>query len=373
MKIGFALYDYYPFGGLQEDCLATALAMAGRGHEVHLFTRTWQGQLPEEVTVHLLGKRGWSNTARNEHFFQDLASVLPAFACDGIVAFNRLLGADIYFAADPCFLERTKDWPLWRKLGRRYRYYAALEANVFGGSRVPETLVLTDREIEAFSRHYAVPKTKFHLLPPGVEQVNHSAAESKRKRQELREELSASPSATVVLFVGSGFRIKGLDRALRTLRANRSAVANLEFWIVGNGKQGPFQALAEQAGVTVRFLGGRTDVGRFYEAADFLLHPAYSESAGKVLLEALTHGLPVLTTDTCGYAPHILKAGAGAVIESPFSQDALNRTVGDFIKQPEKRQAMRHKALTYAASEDLYSCHTTAAELIEALLWPKKS
>ena len=73
--------------------------------------------------------------------------------------------------------------------------------------------------------------------------------------------------------------------------------------------------------MTVRFLGGRADVDRFYDAADFLLHPAYSESAGKVLLEALTHGLPVLTTDTCGYAPHILKASAGAVIESPFSQD----------------------------------------------------
>ncbi|MFQ3224325.1 MAG: UDP-glucose:(heptosyl)LPS alpha-1,3-glucosyltransferase [Lentimonas sp.] len=78
-------------------------------------------------------------------------------------------------------------------------------------------------------------------------------------------------------------------------------------------------ALTQQAGITVHFLGGRADVNRFYDATDFLLHPAYSESAGKVLLEALKHGLPVLTTDTCGYAPHILNAKAGTVISTPFT------------------------------------------------------
>lgn len=82
----------------------------------------------------------------------------------------------------------------------------------------------------------------------------------------------------------------------------------------------------------MRFLGGRADTPRFYATADFLLHPAYSESAGKVLLEALTHGLPVLTTDTCGYAPHILDAQAGHVITSPFSQDILNKELATFIR-----------------------------------------
>ena len=97
-----------------------------------------------------------------------------------------------------------------------------------------------------------------------------------------------------MLLVGSGFRIKGLDRALRAMRANQSTAKELEFWVVGNGKPARFKNLAKRAGVPVRFLGGRADVDRFYDAADFLLHPAYSESAGKVLLEALTHGLPVL-------------------------------------------------------------------------------
>ena len=371
MKIGFVLYDYYPFGGLQEDCLATALATHARGHEVHIFARTWKGEQPEGIHAHLLGKTGWSNISRNDHFFRALESELPKHQLDGVVAFSRIPGADIYFAADPCYVERVKSKSALFKWSPRHRYYKALEQTVFGSANSPETLVLTDREIDAFHQHYGSSREQFHLLPPGVDRNHNSEAEAANNRQELRTELGTAQDATVALFVGSGFRIKGLDRALRAIRANQSTAPQLEFWVVGNGKPARFQKLAKQAGVTVRFLGGRADTGRFYDAADFLLHPAYSESAGKVLLEALTHGLPVLTTDTCGYAPHILKADAGAVIESPFSQDALNQTVKEFIQNPDKRQTMCENALAYAASEDLYTCHQAAAEIIEKILSKK--
>jgi UDP-glucose:(heptosyl)LPS alpha-1,3-glucosyltransferase len=87
-----------------------------------------------------------------------------------------------------------------------------------------------------------------------------------------------------------------------------------------------------------------------------------------VLLEALTFGLPILTTDTCGYAPHILKSKAGAVIESPFSQKNLNKMVHTFIQDRDKRQQMSQNGFAYAANEDLYTCHQAAAEIIERIL-----
>jgi UDP-glucose:(heptosyl)LPS alpha-1,3-glucosyltransferase len=368
MKIGFVLNDYYPFGGLQEDCLATALAVADRGHDVHIFTRSWKGDQPETVKTHPLGKSGWSNISRNEHFFHHLENELPKHKLDGVVAFSRIPNCDIYFAADPCYVERVKDKSFWYRLGSRYRHYAGLEKSIFTAPTPPHTLVLTDREINAFNQHYGTARERFHLLPPGVARNTNSAADAVNNRHELRGELGASEDATIALFVGSGFRIKGLDRALRAIAANQSTTKGLEFWIVGNDKPARFKKLAKQTGVTVRFFGGRADTGRFYDAADFLLHPAYSESAGKVLLEALTHGLPVLTTDTCGYAPHILKANAGAVVPSPFSQDALNQTLRTFIQDGPHRQQMCKNALAYCAKEDLYSCHQAAAEIIEHIL-----
>jgi UDP-glucose:(heptosyl)LPS alpha-1,3-glucosyltransferase len=317
--------------------------------------------------VHLIGKRGWSNTARNEKFFKDLAAALQSFSFHAVVAFNRVPVADIYFAADPCFKEHKKDFSWWRKLGKRYRYYTSLEASIFSKSP-PETLVLTEREIEAFHQHYRTPKEHFHLLPPGVKRNTQSASDAAANHTILRKELGTPDSTIVALFVGSGFRVKGLDRALKAIQSTQQLKSEIEFWVLGNGKASEYRSLAKHAGTTVRFLGGRADVARFYDAADFLLHPAYSESAGKVLLEALTHGLPVLTTDTCGYAAHILKAKAGTVIESPFSQKTLNQTLHTFIQDQDKRQQMSQNGLAYAANEDLYSCHHAAAEIIENIL-----
>lgn len=368
MNIGFALYDYYPFGGLQEDCLATALATAAQGHRVHIFARTWKGYQPDKVQVHLLGTKGISNTSRNDHYFKALNKVLPDYELDGLVAFNRVPNADIYYAADPCYLERHKDASFWQKLSARYRYYSKLEAKVFKAETPPHTLVLTEGESESIRKHYDLPRGNFHLLPPGIARNTQTDDQKQTNRAELRAKFKASEDTVIALFVGSGFRVKGLHRALQAFRANSQTTEKLEFWVVGNGKPENYRSLVKNAGIPIRFFGGRDDVPKFYDATDFLIHPAYSESAGKVLLEALSHGLPVLTTDTCGYAANIQSADAGAVLSSPFSQDMLNKTLQRFITDASIRKKWSRNAKMYTDINDLYSCHETAADIIDRIL-----
>jgi UDP-glucose:(heptosyl)LPS alpha-1,3-glucosyltransferase len=66
MKLGFLLFDYFPYGGLQRDCLKIARLCAQRGHDVTLFTRTWQGERPRELRLsHSAGMASatWAGTA----------------------------------------------------------------------------------------------------------------------------------------------------------------------------------------------------------------------------------------------------------------------------------------------------------------------
>src|SRR5206468_6119102 len=135
---------------------------------------------------------------------------------------------------------------------------------------------------------------------------------------------------------------------------------------IGQNKPGRFAVQARRLGVAARvhFLGGRHDVPDFMLAADLLVHPAYSENTGSILVEALTVGLPVLATDVCGYAFHVKNAGAGLVLPSPFNQDAFNRALWEMLESDQK-STWRDNGLAYAAREDLYSCHERAADLIE--------
>jgi UDP-glucose:(heptosyl)LPS alpha-1,3-glucosyltransferase len=67
-----------------------------------------------------------------------------------------------------------------------------------------------------------------------------------------------------------------------------------------------------------------------------LAHPARSELAGIVIIEAITAGLPVLVTDVCGYAEHVEKANAGIVISSPYSQKEMNIALAQMLQSSDR-------------------------------------
>ena len=90
-----------------------------------------------------------------------------------------------------------------------------------------------------------------------------------------------------------------------------------------------------------------------------------------MLLEALVAGLPVLVTDTCGYASHVAASGGGIVLPSPFSQAVLDDAVQRSLDREALAQ-MQQRALDYAATEDLYSMHSTGAALIEQFIRRKQ-
>jgi UDP-glucose:(heptosyl)LPS alpha-1,3-glucosyltransferase len=375
MRLSFLLFDYFPYGGLQRDCLKIANLCAVRGHAVTILTRTWQGERPDRVEVELFGRRGISNVSRNRNWLRQLAATLPRRGSDGLIGFNKLPGLDVYYGSDPCYVAKTARLkPFWYRWLPRYQHFCGLERAVFAHGQTTRILLLTPHEIPAYQDHYQTEVERFHVLPPGVPRLKHSDASRAAARQRLRTELGCAADELLLLIVGSGFRVKGLDRAIKALATLPAGVRDhTRLVVIGQGRPGEFAWLARWLGVAgrVHFLGGRTDVPDWLLAADLLLHPAYSESAGMTLLEALTAGLPVLTTDTCGYAPHVERAGAGLVVKSPFAQNELNGALQRMLSSS-SASPWRDNGLRYAANEDLYSCHEKAVQIIESVIRNKQ-
>ena len=358
------LYDYFPFGGLQEDCVLTAQAMQARGHKVEVVTRTWKGTPPSELSVRLLGRRGGTNTARNVAFFDDLNRYFETNPTDCVVAFNRVPNCDVYFSADPCYLVKVENKPFWYFWTARHRHYRDAEAAIFKNPEKPQIYCLTQREIDTYHLHYGTALDRFHLLPPGVARVERPIEAKAGVRAELRSELGVSEERVVSLFVGSDYKRKGLMRNLMALKALKDEGKLVELWVLGADKPGPYEAYAKQHDLAVRFFGGRADVARFYDAADFMLHPAHSESAGKVLLEALTYGLPVVVSGVCGYAKQVSEAG-GIVLSEPYEQSVFNQAVSKLLSSREFRIQLSRSALNYTSKADIYQCTARFAEAIE--------
>ena len=228
-------------------------------------------------------------------------------------------------------------------------------------------LSLSEREKGVYQQFYGTPDNRFHILPPTLDEQRKVPEQPAAVRREMRAYFGVNDDQFLLLFVGSGFKTKGLDRAILSLAALPEDLRNrCELVVVGQDNPACYQRQARKLKVDgqVRFLGGRSDIPEILSAGDLLLHPAYSENTGTILLEALTAGLPVLTTDVCGYAPHINRADAGTVLRSPFLQDALDAQLAHMLTSPE-RHAWSRNGREYGDNPKLYRMPQTAVDLIE--------
>jgi UDP-glucose:(heptosyl)LPS alpha-1,3-glucosyltransferase len=370
--IAFALFKVFPFGGLQRDFLRVATECRDRGYTVRVYTLSWEGPVPEGFDVVEVPVAAVTNHRRYERFAEWVAEHRRTFPVECLVGFNKMPGLDVYYAADSCFEEkaRLQRATLYRMTGR-YRLFSRFERSVFDPSSSVDVMLITEHQKAQFQKFYGTPDDRLTLLPPGISPDRRYGPDSEGVRCEFRREFGIGDHEVLLLLIGSGFITKGLDRALTAMASLDPAVrSNVRFFVIGQDNPRQFLRLAEDLGVEDRLtiFSGREDVPRFLQGADVMLHPAYMESGGIVLLEALVAGLPVLATDVCGFAPYVARAEAGVLIPSPFSQELLNQELERLVTDEDFRRRCAASGIAFGATADLYRMPETAADLIEAHL-----
>ena len=369
MKFAFTLIKYFPFGGLQRDFMRIAEVCLARGHQVDVFTPYWQGEVPSGLNVTVLKLRALSNHQRRFALSREVHRRTRHGQYDAVVGFSKMPGLDIYYAGDSCFAERVEAKPFWYTYTGRCRSYLALEQAVFSSQAPTQIMLLTEKDIETYQRYYQTPLNRFHVLPPGIARDRIAPPDTTDIRHELRAELGLKIDTHMILMVGSGFRTKGTDRAMRAFAALPDNIrGNAAMVIIGKDNFRPFHRLARRLRIDdqILFFHGRDDIPRFLFSADLLLHPAYRETAGIVLIEAMAAGLPVLATDVCGYSTYIERADAGRLLASPFCQETLNRWLPEMLSSSD-RKSWAANGQRYVLRNDVFSMHEKAADVIEAM------
>ena len=365
--LGFAMYKYFPFGGLQRDFMRIALECQRRGYRIRVYTLGWEGEIPLGFDVVIVPVNAITNHTRYQMFYDWVSEHLRRCPVARVVGFNKMPGLDIYYAADACYEEkaRTQRNKLYRKLPR-YKHFAKFERAVFDGNLDTDILLISEVQKPLFHRYYGTGESRFHLLPPGISRDRMAPANGSTIRAGLRAEFAIASDDILLLMVGSGFRTKGLDRIINAVAALPDELRSRTRLIaIGQDAPDTFITLARRLGIgpRVQILKGRDDIPRFLLGADLLVHPAYVENTGTVLLEAIVAGLPVLATDVCGYAHYVALAGAGRLVPSPFQQTELNRLLEDMMTSDQRGQWSAN-GIDFSRRADIYSMPDRAADFI---------
>jgi glycosyltransferase involved in cell wall biosynthesis len=119
----------------------------------------------------------------------------------------------------------------------------------------------------------------------------------------LRAELGAKPGEFLVGGVGRLAASKGFDVLISAFE--QASMPDSRLVIVGDGRERP--RLERLAGDRVMLAGYRADAKECFQVFDLFVSSSRSEPFGRVIIEALDGGAPVIATDVQGprdIAPH---------------------------------------------------------------------
>jgi glycosyltransferase involved in cell wall biosynthesis len=185
----------------------------------------------------------------------------------------------------------------------------------------------------------------------------------------LRRELGCPPGAPLVGSVGRLAKIKRYQDLIAAvaLLPRPDAVC----LIVGDGPEAPaLTAAARTSGVEdrVRFLGWREDVARIVSSLDVFVLPSANEGMGRVLVEAMAAGVPVVATRVGGI-PSIVADGECGLLVEPGDVAGLAGAVGKLLADRplavRMGEAGRRRALAYGVESMLEKLDALYREILE--------
>ncbi len=194
--------------------------------------------------------------------------------------------------------------------------------------------------IRAFSlRVENAPADRVYTVPYGLDPATIPARPEACAA--LRTALGLPADA---LLVGSVCRLieqKGLVYALRGFAAVAGEVPQAHYVLAGDGPLRPAleaEARALGVGERVHFLGWRDDAHAVFAALDVFLAPSLWEGFGLVFLEAMAHGLPVIST-TVSAIPETVVDGETGWLVPPRDAEAIARALRAALTDPQVRRA----------------------------------
>ncbi len=193
-----------------------------------------------------------------------------------------------------------------------------------------------------------VPAGKVTVIYNGTDRSSRSAATTDRARLDLRERCGFPPSAFVYLNVGRHLPWKRQDRFLDAAARLAVHCPRARFLIVGDepsDERGCRLRLEEQTRRTglsdrVRFLGPQDEMETILSGADVLVHTASREPFGRVLIEAMAVGVPVVAVRDAGPA-EIIQPGISGLLAEPGDIDGLVAAMVRLERDPEWRDRLR--------------------------------
>lgn len=175
-------------------------------------------------------------------------------------------------------------------------------------------------------KRFGVAPEKIHVIYPALE--TNVFFPCPEKKSEMRKRFNFPDKVIVSLVTSGNFKKRGLDIFISAIDSLPEEIkSKASFRVLGK---------SEQTHPLITFDPGLDDIQNYYNAIDIFVLPARIEEFGRVVLEAMGCGLPVITTDKVG-AGELLTGSSREFVIPSHSPEALKEALIKLISSQEKR------------------------------------
>ncbi|MHB8910440.1 MAG: glycosyltransferase family 4 protein [Syntrophales bacterium] len=223
-------------------------------------------------------------------------------------------------------------------------------------ARITDAIImLTPQEREDHLRLRIAPAGKFSVIHSGIDLKPFLTGRS--PATEAKRVLDIPPAMTVIGTVGRLTAVKGQEVLIRAASELIRRGDDLFLFLLGEGElRRDLEGLTFLLGIAdhVRFFGWRPDVAQVMSACDIFCLPSINEGMGKVLVEAMAMGKPIVASDIGGIRDIVLHGENGLLV--PVGDIAAwTEAIGSLCRDPERRRRMgdagRRIAPRYSSEE----------------------
>jgi glycosyltransferase involved in cell wall biosynthesis len=203
--------------------------------------------------------------------------------------------------------------------------------------RSNKIIAVSDFTRRELLQYYEVKEDKIRVIHNGVDVDKFKPATDKLK---AKAELGFNPEDKAILSVGRLYARKGLFTLIESMALVTRKFKNATFIIAGKGLSNEMKKLVSYAaklGVkdNIVFTGYFPDkkLPRLYQAADVFAFSTFYENLPFAVLEALSTGLPVVTTNVGGI-PEMIQNGRNGFLVQPFNSREIADRILYYLEHP---------------------------------------
>lgn len=367
MKIALVHKKYIYQGGTERDFVDLSYFLAKKGHQVHVYTSLIDEKLiAPKIKYHEVA--GWGKHLGIDKFIFANSSFkeIKKNKFDIIQTFSRLGYGDVIRIGGGCHdiylkhLINNIDNNLYKNF-KKFKHKFSINDNLTRyyekkdfKTNYSKIIAISKRIKNELKNKYNISEKKIEVNYNGVDINKFNPKNKKNYRHEIIKKHNLNNNKLNLLFLGSGFKRKGLDYIFESIKE----LDNINLLIVGKGDISKYRLKAKKLNIysKVVFVGPVDDVEKYYAASDLFIFPTIYEPFGKVITEAMASGLPVITTKIAGAAELIENYKDGFVINNPNDISSMREYINlmrDKNYKEKISKAARKKAEKYSLKKYL--------------------